>query len=296
MTQAWDADVNSADLSQYQRDLAATGLKQAQYNRPTTYGPFGSSMVDANGNITQQFTGGFGALNDSLTNQAANAAAHPMDWGQFGTLGTGADAGQQTAQAAYSQSLSRLNPFWQKSQNKLNTGLFQSGMADSTAGDTTQGEFGRARNDAYAGAMSDAMTAGMGAQQSAFQGNLQSRQSSISNALRNQTQPFEELGGLQSFMTQPEVGRDNSMLMRDAAFDQLAPLTAQAEKEKAQGAKMDADTGMFQDKPGEAPGSGERRRQVWESLTPEMRDFYSHAPAGSFSISLKGQSPLQWKP
>jgi hypothetical protein len=268
----WDESVNPTDLSPYRRNLADTGLNQAKWNRPNTTGPFGQSTTDANGNVTQSFTGGFGQLNDSLMGQAANAAANPMDWGQFGSPGTGEDAGRQASQAAYSQSLSRLNPFWEKSGNKLRTNLFQSGMADADAGDATMGEFGRARNDAYAGAMTGALGAGMQAQQSAFGGNLQSRQNNLANALRGQLRPFEELAGMQRFNIQPQVGRDNSMLVRDSGFNQLAPITAQADHEKQATEEMlRRNPNAFMDDPLN-PGSGEQKRKAWESADPRTRD------------------------
>lgn len=273
MAYEWDDAINT-DLTPYRRNMADTGLAQAKFNRPTTSGPFGSSTVNPDGSINQQFTGGFGQLNDALTGQAANAAANPMDWGQFGSLGTGEDAGRQASQAAYSQSLSRLNPFWEKSGNKLRTNLFQSGMADADAGDATMGEFGRARNDAYTGAMSEAMGAGMQAQQSAFNGNLASRQNNIANALRGQTQPFEELAGMRGFLTQPQVGRDNSMLMRDAGFNQLAPISAQAAHESASTDQlMRSQPGLFEDNPLDpTAGGGARRRAVWDAVDPRQRD------------------------
>lgn len=258
------------DQNKFWGSMADTGQKQAAYNRPTTYGPFGSSTVDSNGNINNQFTGAFGTLNNNLTTQAANVAANPMDWGQFGTLGTGEDAGRQTAQAAYSQSLSRLNPFWEKSEKKLRTNMFQSGMGDSTAADSSMGEFGRARNDAYTGAMTNALQAGMGAQQNAFQGNLASRQQAVANALRGQTQPFDDLNGMQGFMTQPQVGQDNSMLVAQGAQNAMAPVKAFTEAENGLTQAM-AGRGWFQDKPGERPGAGERRKKWFETLPQEQR-------------------------
>jgi hypothetical protein len=268
----WDGDPNSADLSQYRGNLAKTGQEQARYNRPTTFGPFGQSNVGPDGSVTSSFSGGFGALNDNLTTQAADAAAHPMDWGQFGTLGTGQDAGRQASQAAYSQSLSRLNPFWNKSEKSLRTNLFQTGMGDSTAGDDTMDEFGRAKNDAYSAAMTGALRTGMDAQQSAFGGNLASRQQNVANALRGQTQAFEELGGMQGFLAQPQVGADNSMMVRDAGFNQLAPVTAWADKEKAITQHADEkNPGLFDDSP-----EGQRRKRAYETLTPEQREFYAN--------------------
>ncbi len=287
----WDAAINDVDMTPYRRSLADTGLNQARWNRPTTQGPFGSSAVDASGNINQQFTGGFGQLNDALTTQAANVAASPMDWGQFGSIGTGEAAGQQASQAAYGQSLSRLNPFWEKSGNKLRTNLFQSGMGDSDAGDSTMGEFGRARNDAYTGAMSDAMGAGMTAQQSAFNGNLASRQNNLANALRGQTQPFEELAGMKGFLgLQPQVGRDNSMLMRDAGFNQMAPITAQATHEQ-EALDEYARTGVFKDgySPLDKAGAGDQRRKEWEAMDPRQRDAYRALTSGGIGqLGSKG--------
>lgn len=284
--QPWDVDPNSVDLSQYQRNLADTGYKQAKYNRPDTFGLFGQQTTGADGSVNLGFSGQFGQINDALAGQAANAAAHPMDWGQFGTMGTGEDAGRQTAQAAYSQSLSRLNPFWDKAEGKARTNLFQSGMGDSDAGDATMGEFGRARNDAYAGAMTGALQQGMQAQQSAFQGNLASRQNNVANALRGQMQPFQELQGMQGFLDQPQYNRDGSMLMRDASFNQMAPVSAMADKEQALIDRAnDIHGAQFVDRPGERPGAGERRRKAFAALPPELKEFYVRtAGAGSSMI------------
>jgi hypothetical protein len=258
------------DITKYWGSLADAGQKQAAYNRPTTHGAFGSATVGADGSISSSFDGPFGQLNNSLMGQAASVAANPMDWGQFGTLGNGQDAGRQAAQAAYSQSTSRLNPFWEKSQNKLNTNLFQSGMGDSSAADSAQGEFGRARNDAYTGAMTDALGAGMQAQQQAFGGNLAARQNSVANALRGQTQPFEDLAGMQGFMAQPEVGQDNSMLEAQAAENRTAQTKVFSDKERELTDTM-AKRGTFTDKPGERPGAGARRQKWFESLPQEQR-------------------------
>lgn len=258
------------DYTKYWGSLADAGQKQATYNRPSTSGPFGSATVGADGSINSSFSGPFGQLNNSLMGQAANVAANPMDWGQFGTLGTGEDAGKQAANAAYSQSISRLNPFWAKSQNRLNTGLLQSGMGDSTAADNSQGEFGMARNDAYSGAMTNALGAGAQAQQQAFGGNLASRQNNVSNALRGQTQPFEDLAGMQGFLAQPEVGQDNSMLEAQAAHNSTAQTRAFSEGEQ-QFEDQVAQDGRFNDKPGEPPGTGERRKKWFESLPQEQR-------------------------
>lgn len=262
------------DFDAYWKSMGQAGQQQAQINRPSTQGLFGQNTVGADGSVKQSFSGQFGALNDSLTNQAANVAANPMDWGQFGQLGTGEDAGRQASQAAYSQSLSRLNPFWEKSGNKLRTNLFQSGMGDSDAGDSTMGEFGRARNDAYAGAMTDAIQKGNAAQQSAFQGNLASRQNNVSNALRGQMQPFEELQGMQGFLQQPEYNRDNSAMVATAAENAATPARAFAASEGEATAEMER-RGAFKDNVVNGrvldPGAGERRRKWFNSLPDERR-------------------------
>lgn len=266
-------DPFSRDLDRYRRDIGGTGYDQARYNRPNTSGPFGSNTIGADGSVTSSFSGGFGTLNDNLTSQAANVAANPMDWGQFGTLGTGEDAGRQAAQASYSQSLSRLNPQWQKSEKQLRTNMYQSGHADSDGGDATMGEFGRARNDAYSGAMTNAMRTGYDAQQGAFQGNLASRQQNVANALRGQTQPFEELGGMRGFLQQPEVGADNTMLQRDTAINQTAPVSAVAASENEYTTQLE-NQGVFKDRPGESPGQGARRKAKFDSLPLETRQLF----------------------
>jgi hypothetical protein len=139
------------------------------------------------------------------------------------------------------------------------------------------GEFGRARNDAYAGAMTGALRQGMQAQQSAFQGNLASRQQGVANALRGQLQPYEELGGMQGFLQQqPQVGQDNTMLMRDTAVNQTAQVSAIAGAEGDYTRQLE-NQGAFKDGPGDKPGDGARRKAAYDKWPLETRKLAAMA-------------------
>lgn len=209
----------------FYKSMEQTGRQQSAFNSPTTFSPWSTQTVNADGSSSMGFTGAFGALNDNLTNQAAQSASTPLDFGQFG-VGDGSDAGKQAAQAYFGQARSRLDPAWEKNEHRMRTSLYQGGMGDSSAGDSTREEFGRDRNDAYSSAMAEALRTGMSAQQSAFQGNLSSRQNDVANILRGKQQPLQELGQLSGFLGQPQYNQDNSAMVAAAQNNQQADARA----------------------------------------------------------------------
>lgn len=101
--------------------------------------------------------------------QAAFAAAQQaagMDLSALPAMPTASDADKQRVeQALYAQAMSRLDPMWQQRQADLQTQLANQGITlGSGAFDTSVGQFGRDRNDAYNAALYSAIIGG-GAEQ-----------------------------------------------------------------------------------------------------------------------------------
>jgi hypothetical protein len=173
----------------------------AQMNRPNQTNAFGSSVnwtQDANGNWTQNqsFGGPMGGLFGNLQDQAAGSMGQPMDWNQFGKVGTGDDAANQ----AYAQMTSRLDPQWDQREKSLEAKLMNQGLdPNSEAAKNAMTRFGEDRNDAYGAARSQAFGLGRGV----FQDNAMARQMAIAEALQKRGQPMQELLGMRGFMEQP---------------------------------------------------------------------------------------------
>lgn len=86
-------------------------------------------------------------------------------------------AAKQAQDASYGQATSRLDPQYEQLDNQLRTRLANQGLSqNSDAYQTADQNFGRTRNDAYAGARNDAVTQGNAAAQQLFQQSLQQGQ------------------------------------------------------------------------------------------------------------------------
>ncbi len=190
--------------------------QQTAANRPTINTPWAqqSWAKDAQGNWTQNnsLQGGGAQAAAGLTNQLG-LLGQPMDWNQFGKVGSGDDARNQAITSAWDQSRSRLDPMWDQREEKNRTRLLNQGLsADSGASRNFMSDFGRDRNDAYSSAMSGAIAQGTSAGDSAFRNNMMSQQNAISNALRQRQQPMDEMRSLQGFLNPTGFNQDNSTL------------------------------------------------------------------------------------
>lgn len=198
----------------------------SQYNRPNQQNAFGAGInwsQDANGNWTQTqtFGGPMGGLFGGLQGQAASLMGQPMDWNQFGKVGTGDEARNQAIDAAYTQAASRLDPMWNQREDQARTRLINQGFAEGSEGwNNSMGQLGRDRNDAYTSAMRSAIGQGIEAGDSVFKNNLMSQQNAIANALRQRGQPFDELSTMRSFMGSPDfMGLDAPNLLGAAGAE-----------------------------------------------------------------------------
>lgn len=192
---------NGAPAADYVKASREESRLNTQLNRPNQTNAFGASNTwsqDANGNWTQtqSFGGPLGGLFGNLQGQTVNAMGQPMDWGQFGQVGTGDDAVNQ----AYSQMTSRLDPEWSRREEAARTQLLNQGLdPNSEAAQAAMSQLGQQRNDAYGAARMNALQHGRGV----FQDNMMARQQAIAEALGQRGQAFGELGQMQKFLAQP---------------------------------------------------------------------------------------------
>jgi hypothetical protein len=185
--QAMGGYVDAAN-AQGQSSQQVTG-QQTQANRPDQNTPFAQSQwhqnPDGTWSQTTGYTGPLGAAATGLQNQIAQNFSQPLD--------NGAAAGQQAFKASYNQSLSRLDPQFNQSQEQLQTQLANQGLAPgSQAYRQAMDNFGRSRNDAYQSALNNATLTGAQLQNQTFAQNM---------AARNM--PMQELQGLGGFLAMP---------------------------------------------------------------------------------------------
>jgi hypothetical protein len=156
-------------------------------NHPNQSGPFGSSQwgLGPDGQWSQNVS-----LAPGLQQGANNLMGQI---GSQGPIGTGDEARQQAIDSAYSQAASRLDPQWQQREAATRSQLVNQGLdPGSQAYDTSMGNLGRERNDAYTSAMANAINQGTAAGHLAFTDNL--------TAANN---PYQQLGMLKGFTSQP---------------------------------------------------------------------------------------------
>lgn len=224
---SWAQGMQSNPLSQAQAlwmpappqapDFVAGAQQQTQANRPDQTNAFGSGVEwtqapDGSWHQKQSFGGAMGGAASSLQAQLGRLSA-PMDWEQFGKLGTGDEARKQAIDAAYGEATKRLNPAWAQREDQLKTQLTNQGLdPNSQAGRAAMAEMNAARNDAYGSAMNSAIAQGQSAGDSVFRNNMLARQQAIAEALRERGMPVSELQQLQGFLAQPGFATDNNLL------------------------------------------------------------------------------------
>jgi hypothetical protein len=187
---------------------AANTAAQTQANRPDQSNAYGSTLSwhqgpDGRWTQSQQFGGPFAGLNQNLEQQALFSMGGQMDPKLFGPVMGGDAARDQAINSAYGQATSRLNPQWDQRGSQLQTQLMNQGLdPGSEAYQNAMGQFSRDRNDAYSSAMNGAIGQGTEAGQAVFNQNMASHQQSLADALRQRTQPMQDLQSLQGFLGQ----------------------------------------------------------------------------------------------
>lgn len=225
------------DYAGMQAGITGAANQQFQNNRLDTSNPFGSQTFNPDGTVSSQFSGGLGAAATGLQGQAAGLAT-PMDWSRFGTVGTGDAARQQAVDSSYNQSISRLDPQWDKRMEAQRTQLLNQGLdPTSEAYKGSMSDLSMQRNDAYGGAMANAQQLGTSAGNSVFQNNLASQQANIANALRQRQMPLQEMQQLMGFLgQQPQYSMDNTSLAGAMGSANLAQSAANQKFQEEQAA------------------------------------------------------------
>jgi hypothetical protein len=205
-------------ISASQNANAATAGLQATLNRIDQTGPQGSITYDQDGNgtwsqtetaplLTQASTATGNAIDTVSGLTSAAAASTPgllgsIDTSNLNPIATGVDTSgftpllsgpgafssdrDQTIDAAYAQSLSRLTPQWDQTQEQQEAKLANQGITlGSTAWQTAIDDTGRQRNDAFQGALNSAITAGNQEQNTLFGENLDTRKQQWTEGLGN---------------------------------------------------------------------------------------------------------------
>lgn len=213
------AAMGDAAYSQAQAD------RQTQANRPNVTTPFGGVSWTKGPNGEWQMSS---SLSPEV--QSAFQGMQPFDLASFGKLDNGTAARDQTIESAYNAATRRLNPQFAQRGEALNSQLANQGLdPNSAAARNAQRDFAAQRNDAYAGAMSNAIAQGNAAQDSVFRNNMAARQQAIAEALRARGMPLEDLRGLMGFLPSAQgfntAGRGSDLqglqatgMQDDAAF------------------------------------------------------------------------------
>lgn len=162
---------------------------QTVANRPTQESPFGRVgwTTDEMGRLTQNvnFGGQLGSTNEALQQQAYINALRGV--------GTGEDARNQAITSAYNQATSRLDPAWKQRESATEARLANQGLAPGSAAyRNAMLQQGQQRNDAYGGAMANAIGQGTSAAQGVFGMNLAAQQLPYQQMgqMRGLLQPF----------------------------------------------------------------------------------------------------------
>jgi|ERR1700742_1750223 len=157
--------------AQYGSPYQNAASNQSELGHVNLNGAFGSSNwqkgPDGEWTQNQQFNGPLGNAASGLESQIQN----------MGAIGSGAGA-----DAAYAQAKSRLDPAWAQQGEQLQSQLAAQGLDPGTdAANNAQGNFARAKNDAYSSAQNNAWQQGLAGQMLPYQ-QLQSLQGLLGNA------------------------------------------------------------------------------------------------------------------
>ena len=203
------APQNYQGLAQQQADQQNAMLgQQTQANRPNQTNAFGASSTwsqgpDGQWNQSTQFGGPLGNLNQSLQQQASQAMSTPFSLGGLPGAVSGQEARDQAISSAYGQATSRLDPQFNQREQALESRLMNQGLQPgSEAYENARQRFSQERNDAYGGAMANAIGQGTAAGSTLFNQGMMSRQQALSELLLQRGQAMGELQGLQGFTGQ----------------------------------------------------------------------------------------------
>lgn len=181
----------------YKGAAQQTAQAGADMNRLNTSNSYGASQTyNADGSVSQQWTGPMGDLNNSLMGQAQQAMSRPFDLSGLPQVGTG----QEAMDAAYKAQTARLDPMWQQRESAEHTRLLNQGLDPSSAAyREAMNQLGQQRNDAYGQAYGQSVGQGMAMRDQ----DSRMRQQALGEYLTGRQQPMQDLLQMQGLMGQP---------------------------------------------------------------------------------------------
>jgi hypothetical protein len=153
--------------------------QQTAANRPNVQGNTQSQQWTQGPDGQWTLSQGYGqaqGLANQLQGQAQANYGMPMD--------DGTNARQQTIDSSYGQAEKRLNPQWEQRQQLADSTLANQGIdPNSAAAQSARREFSNQRNDAYGGAMANAIHEGNQAGSDVFRNNMAARNNPMQQLL-----------------------------------------------------------------------------------------------------------------
>jgi len=186
-----------------QGPFAQAAQSQGAQSHVGLQGPIGGSSwsQDPNGQWTQsnQFNGPLGQAAQGYQQQIAGQGA--LDLSGLPQIDQGQGVQQQAMNASYGQAKSRLDPQWGQAGEQLQSQLASQGLDPGTeAANNAQGNFDRAKTDAYQTAQNASVGQGLQAQQQAFGQSMGAQQQALSNMLTQRGMPAQQLQQLMGML------------------------------------------------------------------------------------------------
>lgn len=218
-----------ASIAKQQGDLSQQAVdRQTQANRVNQQNAFGATSgwtkdpVSGQWSQSSGFTGGLG--------QAVNDLSGKI--GSQGSLATGDQAREQAINSYMAQAMSRLRPEWDQREQSIQSRLAAQGLDPSSEAAKNQMEaFSRARNDAEASALANAIGQGTQAGQAIF-----------SQGVTSQMLPYQQLQSIQGLGQQasaPMAGQAQIPDLMGAAQQQYqAALNSNAQKQQGKNSTL----------------------------------------------------------
>lgn len=277
--------------------INAPGLDASRVNAPG----LDTSRIATPGLDSSRVTGALDTsrMNAPSLNTALGAGAGSvqtgLDFSGAPGVSTAADARARAEQAIYSSAASRLDPQWQQRQQALESDLANRGITmNSDAYSRALGDFDRARNDAYAQAQMNAITAGGTEAQRNFGMDLGLRQQLVGEigqqgtfANAAQAQDFAQRLGAGQASNAAQLAQFGAGLQGQQAQNQAvqAQFGLDAESQRLQNAILQSQFGM--DLQGQQAQNAASQAQF--GLNAESQRLQNAALQSQFGLDIASQ-------
>jgi hypothetical protein len=173
------------------------GVSVPTYTATTNLTPASQAALDSQQKLNQGLSG---LATDQLGRIQGNISTPFNAAQQFGPTPTANQADlQRASNAVYNQAKSRLDPQYAQQGEQLDAQLRNQGFTPGTAGyDAAEGNFTRAKNDAYTSAQNQAQATGTQAEAQQYGLSSSAYQQQIANALQQRELPLNEASALRS--------------------------------------------------------------------------------------------------